>query len=127
MTQALRLTVPVLPGKRIEFSSLELPEEGDVELVIYLPQPDAASVSGASIHGSRYPQALEVEYDNLTSIQRARAMTADEQMRLQQIKAEINAIDASAEPVASGLRTLTAIADELASVRKALEQRTERS
>jgi hypothetical protein len=41
---AIRMKTRILPGKRIEFTSPELPDDGDVELVIYLPEspaPDA--------------------------------------------------------------------------------------
>jgi len=105
---------------------MELPEEGDVELVVYLPQPGGPPMGGDSTRGQRYPQALEAEYERLITIPQVRPMTADEQIRLQQMKDEINAIDASIEPAASRGRTITAIADDLARVREALEQRTER-
>ena len=126
MAQALRLTVPVLPGKRIEFASTELPEEGDVELVVYLPQAGELAIMSDSIRGARYPQALNAEYDSLIAIPQTGSMTAQEQIRLQQIKDEINAIDASNEPATRRGRTLAAIADDLTAVRKALEQRAER-
>lgn len=38
MQTALRLKTAVLPGKRIEFTAPELPETGEVELIIVLPE-----------------------------------------------------------------------------------------
>lgn len=126
MAQAIRITVPVLPGKRIEFASTELPEEGDVELVVYLPQAAEPALTSDSIHSARYPQSLNAEYASLIAIPQTRSMTTQEQIRLQQIMDEINAIDASNGPATRRGRTLTAIADDLSAVRKALEQRAER-
>lgn len=38
MQAALRLKAQVLPGKRVEFSAPELPEGGEVELIVVLPE-----------------------------------------------------------------------------------------
>ena len=44
MQAALKLVAPILPGKRIEVSSPDLPDSGDVELIIVLPTaPDEAA------------------------------------------------------------------------------------
>lgn len=37
MQAALKLKAPILPGKRIEFTAPELPESGEVELIVVLP------------------------------------------------------------------------------------------
>ncbi len=37
MAAALKLKTQVLPGKRIEFTAPELPEGGEVELIVVLP------------------------------------------------------------------------------------------
>ncbi|HZP80324.1 MAG TPA: hypothetical protein VFB21_01680 [Chthonomonadaceae bacterium] len=38
MQAALKLKAPILPGKRIEFTAPELPESGEVELIVVLPE-----------------------------------------------------------------------------------------
>jgi len=48
MQAALKLVAPILPGKRIEVSSPDLPESGDVELIIVLPSaPDESVLESA--------------------------------------------------------------------------------
>lgn len=48
MPTALKMTVPVLPGRRIEVVAPELPEGGTVELIIVLPEDrEAETQSGA--------------------------------------------------------------------------------
>jgi hypothetical protein len=38
MQSALKFTTAILPGRRIEISSPELPEKGEVELIVVLPE-----------------------------------------------------------------------------------------
>ncbi len=38
MQTALKLKAAILPGKRIEFTAPELPESGEVELIVMLPE-----------------------------------------------------------------------------------------
>lgn len=44
MESALRISTNILPGKRIEITSPELPEEGRVDLIVLLPEQPAKSV-----------------------------------------------------------------------------------
>ncbi len=41
MQSALKLRTTILPGHRIEVTAPELPESGEVELIIVLPEPAA--------------------------------------------------------------------------------------
>ena len=43
MQTALRVKTRVLPGKRVEFTSPELPEEGEVELIVMVPDDQAVA------------------------------------------------------------------------------------
>lgn len=43
MQSALKLRTTILPGHRIEVTAPELPESGEVELIIVLPEPAAAT------------------------------------------------------------------------------------
>jgi len=47
MQAALKLEAAVLPGKRIEFSAPELPESGEVELIVVLPEDTTPAPTGA--------------------------------------------------------------------------------
>lgn len=47
MSIALRMPVPVLPGRRIEFASPDLPENGTVEVIVLLP--DGARIARSSM------------------------------------------------------------------------------
>ena len=38
MPTTLRLSTPVLPGKRLEFTVPELPESGTVDVIVVLPE-----------------------------------------------------------------------------------------
>ncbi len=38
MPSTLKLKAPILPGKRVEFTSPELPERGEVDLIVLLPE-----------------------------------------------------------------------------------------
>jgi hypothetical protein len=40
MEAALRIKTSILPGKRIEITSPELPEEGTVEVIVVLPEQE---------------------------------------------------------------------------------------
>ena len=44
MESALRISTNILPGKRIEITAPELPEEGRVDLIVLLPEQPAKSV-----------------------------------------------------------------------------------
>jgi hypothetical protein len=46
MQAALRLKTTVLPGKRIEFVAPELPESGEVELIVILPEDTIPALTG---------------------------------------------------------------------------------
>ncbi len=48
MQTALRLTARVLPGKRVEFASPDLPDGGEVELIVMLPEPTILPTTDAS-------------------------------------------------------------------------------
>ncbi len=122
MANTLHITVPILPGKRIEFAAPELPEAGEVELVVYLPTSDDVDIASGSKPLSRYPAALEAEYKRLIAISQSRPMTSDEQCRLEQIKDEINANDAVSPQATHPSRTLAAIANDLTAIRQALEE-----
>src|SRR5689334_22423455 len=89
MQSTLHLTATVLPGNRIEISAPELPENKTVELVIYLPDTE----ENTSIR--RYPEALNAEYNSLIKAQWQRGLTPEENARLEEIRAQINAIDAA--------------------------------
>jgi hypothetical protein len=122
MQTTLRLTVPVLPGKRIEVVASELPEQGDVDLVIYLPQAQQGEIRDGNYgNASRYPKMVEDEYARLISIEEVRALTRDESDQLEQVKAEINLIDVSTVTATSYLRGLAKIADHLSALRRDLE------
>ena len=41
MQTALKMTATVLPGRRIELTAPELPENGTVEVIVVLPEADA--------------------------------------------------------------------------------------
>ena len=40
MQSALKFTAPILPGRRIEISSPDLPKSGEVELIVVLPESE---------------------------------------------------------------------------------------
>jgi hypothetical protein len=40
MQAALRLKAQILPGKRVEFTAPELPERGEVELIVVFPDQE---------------------------------------------------------------------------------------
>lgn len=86
---AIRLTTRVLPGKRIEITAPELPESGTVELVIYLPATEGETAAASG----RYPAALNAEYNALIDKKLARTLTVAEAARLEEVRAEIAAID----------------------------------
>jgi len=68
MQSALKFTVPILSGRRIEISSPDLPESGEVELIVVLPETEGHARSDA-------PCESVVEY--LRSLP-VRSYTADE-------------------------------------------------
>jgi hypothetical protein len=43
MSQILRIETTILPGRRIEITSPDLPESGPVEVVVVVPAPSAES------------------------------------------------------------------------------------
>ena len=46
MQSALKLRTTILPGHRIEVTAPELPESGEVELIIVLPEPVLPAPTG---------------------------------------------------------------------------------
>jgi hypothetical protein len=62
---AIRMKTRVLPGKRIEVTAPELPDEGDVELVIYLPE----TVPAPQETPRKFANVMEY-IESLTPIQR---------------------------------------------------------
>ncbi len=47
MQSALKFTAPILPGRRIEISSPDLPETGEFELIVVLPESEEPAPSNA--------------------------------------------------------------------------------
>ena len=68
MQSALKFTAPILPGRRIEISSPDLPETGEVELIVVLPDSEEHPLSSS-------PSESVVDY--LRSLP-ARTYTAEE-------------------------------------------------
>jgi hypothetical protein len=89
MTNSLRLQTTVLPGHRIEISAPELPDGGNVEVIILLD--GAPALEAAS--GGRYPAVLEAEYNRLIEKKLDRSLTPDEAVRLDAVRDEITSID----------------------------------
>ncbi|HLK57328.1 MAG TPA: hypothetical protein VKU00_12235 [Chthonomonadaceae bacterium] len=118
MQTALHLTATVLPGKRIEISAPELPENGTVDLVIYLPDKTG---SGEPTSDKRYPELLNAEYNMLVQAQWQRALTPEEKTRLEEIRAQINAIDAASGADALWQRQMAQIREQLAEIRREVE------
>jgi hypothetical protein len=126
MGMPLRATVPVLPGRKIEFASPDLPEQGDVEVLICLPAPHIID-EGAEQVGceSRYPAAVELEYTDLISRREIRPYTADEEMRLGQLKDAMNSLDALQPSTTRPAIALSHIADHLSALRHELAKLVE--
>jgi hypothetical protein len=124
MQAAIRLQTAILPGKRIEITAPELPERGTVELVIFLPdmaETVPQETPNASAAHNRYPEALNDEYNALIQTQWQRALTAQEAARLEELKAEMNALDAASYPDSIWERPLTRIREQLAEIRREVE------
>jgi hypothetical protein len=111
MQAALKLHAPILPGKRIEITAPELPESGTVELHIFLPETPQ----------SRYPEALNIEYNTLIQTEWQRLLTAEEEARLAEIRAEINAIDAASGEDETWKQGIKQIHEQLAAIRREVE------
>jgi hypothetical protein len=112
MQAALKLHAPILPGKRIEVTDPELPESGIVELHIYLSNTESHS---------RYPDALNTEYNTLIQAEWQRGLTAEEEARLAEIRAEINTIDAASGADETWKRGIQQIHEQLAAIRREIE------
>src|SRR5689334_21901434 len=116
MQTALRLQTTVLPGQRIEITAPELPEGGQVELIIlfseHLPE-------GSATPPGRYPAWLEAAYNTLIQKKLDRTLTAEESLRLQTVREEISAIDQGYPDI----RAMQAkkLSEELAQIRAELE------
>ena len=89
MTSALRLNTTVLPGHRIEITAPELPDGGNVEVIILVNAPSRQDADS----DGRYPALLEAEYNNLIAKKLDRSLTPDEAERLETVRDEITAID----------------------------------
>jgi hypothetical protein len=57
MSQILRIETTILPGRRIEITSPDLPESGPVEVMVVVPQ--AAASTGEQLEGKRKETILE--------------------------------------------------------------------
>ncbi len=65
MQAALKLKTRVLPGRRIEVTAPELPENADVELIVLLPEGVASAAEEQS-----QPQGVWDYVQSLTPVQR---------------------------------------------------------
>lgn len=120
MQAALKLQTTVLPGHRIEVSTPDLPEGLSVELIIYrLPKTESSSVADVPIRP--YPEALNAEYEALIQMQWERALTENEQARLEAIKAEIDALDAGSDTHQIWEKQIAQIHQQLAAIRQEVE------
>jgi hypothetical protein len=75
MQSALKLKTRVLPGRRIEVTAPELPEDADVELIVLLPE------------GAESPRQFKdvVEFlDSLTPVPRTREEWAEVEREFQE-------------------------------------------
>jgi hypothetical protein len=118
MPGAIHVRAEIQPGRRIEITSPELPEEGAVDLLIYLPespQHDARETV------PRYPAQLNAEYSELVQAQWTRELTPDEAARLHAIKEQMNALDAKSETHISSNKALESIWRQLVAIREELE------
>jgi len=116
MQSALRLQTVVLSGGRIEVTAPELPEGGQIELIILVPEHTPIELPGPS---SRYPAILEAEYNDLIEKKLNRSLTSAEELRLQGVRDEVITIDRSyADVRAIQSHKLSA---ELAEIRAELE------
>src|SRR5262249_21999721 len=124
MQAALKLHTTVLPGHRIEVATPDLPEGAAVELVIYpLPVGEQTRSDWDSPvpSDSRYPSALDIEYESLIQIQWQRTLTEDERTRLEAIKAEMNALDTASHPNMVWDQQIANIHRQLAAIRQEVE------
>ncbi len=121
MEATLKLQTTVLPGQRIEVAIPDFPEGTEVELLISRI-PVTSSDTGENVaFSSYYPEALNAEYNALVSTQWQRALTEEEAARLEQIKAEINAIDAANGSARIWEQQLAALREQLAALRRDVE------
>lgn len=58
MTQFVRIETTILPGRRIEITSPELPESGPVEVLVVVP-PAAANDGAETAEGKRKESIIE--------------------------------------------------------------------
>lgn len=80
MQSALKLKTTILPGHRIEVTSPELPENGEVELIIVLPE--TTNVSEQPRHFKNVMEFL----DSLTPIDRTPEEWAEVERQIQEEK-----------------------------------------
>ena len=59
MQAALKLKALILPGKRIEFTAPELPETGEVELIVVLPDSASPLPTEASKSQTEFASAAD--------------------------------------------------------------------
>lgn len=82
MQSALKLRTTILPGHRIEVTAPELPESGEVELIVVLPEKSASTPS-------QPPQVFASALDYLNSlppIQRTPEEWAEVERQIQEEK-----------------------------------------
>lgn len=119
MQSAIRLSATVQSGHRIEVATPELAEGTEVGLIIY--RLHGTDGDAESYFLSRYPEALNVEYNSLIKAQWQRALTEEKQSRLADIKAEMDAIDSVSEESLLFERQIAKIREQLANIRREAE------